>query len=74
MEKTEIKIDYLLHQFGILHKNKWRHEAPAGLQNLAVEFQLSARASHEFLNALVAIPEVVAIERDIPDSVTKIAE
>jgi putative Mg2+ transporter-C (MgtC) family protein len=72
--KTEIKIDYLLHQFGILHKNRWRHEASAGLQNLAVEFQLSARASHEFLNALVAIPEVVAIERDIPDSVTKIAE
>jgi putative Mg2+ transporter-C (MgtC) family protein len=70
--KTEIKIDYLLHQFGILHKNEWRHEA--GLKNMAVEFQLPARTSHEFLNALVAIPEVIAIEPNIPDSVTKIAE
>ena len=37
--------------------------ASDGLQHLAVEFQMSARTSHEFLNALVAMPEVVAIER-----------
>ena len=61
--KTEIKIDRLLDQFGILHKKEQGHRASDGLQHLAVEFQLSARNSHEFLNALVAMPEVVAIER-----------
>jgi hypothetical protein len=40
-----------------------RFEASGGLQHLAAEFQLSARNSHEFLNALVAMPEIAAIER-----------
>jgi putative Mg2+ transporter-C (MgtC) family protein len=61
--KTEIKIDCLLDQFGILHRKEQRDRAGDRLQQLAVEFQLSARNSHEFLNALVAMPEVVAIER-----------
>jgi putative Mg2+ transporter-C (MgtC) family protein len=61
--KTEIKIDCLLEQFGILHKKEQLDGASDGLQHLAVEFQMSTRTSHEFLNALVAMPEVVAIER-----------
>jgi hypothetical protein len=47
----------------MLHKKEQRHGASDGLQYLAVEFQLSVRNSHKFLNALVAMPEVVAIER-----------
>lgn len=62
--KTEIKIDCLMDQFGIFHKKEQQqHRASDGLQHWSVEFQLSARNSHEFLNALVAMPEVVAIER-----------
>ena len=61
--KTEIKIDCLLEQFGILHKMEQLDGASDGLQHLAVEFQMSACTSHEFLNALVAMPQVVAIER-----------
>jgi putative Mg2+ transporter-C (MgtC) family protein len=37
--------------------------AGTGRRGLDIEFQLSARSAHDFLSALVAIPEVVAIER-----------
>jgi len=61
--KTEIKIDFLLDQFGIPHAKEQRRAGSEGRQLLAIEFQLSTRDVHELLRALVAIPEVVAIER-----------
>jgi putative Mg2+ transporter-C (MgtC) family protein len=61
--KTEIKIDCLLEQFGILHAKEQPHDAAGGRSELVIEFQLSARSKHEFFAALVAMPEIVAIER-----------
>jgi putative Mg2+ transporter-C (MgtC) family protein len=65
--KTEIKIDCLLEQFGILHAKEQPHDASGGRRHWVIEFQLSARNKHEFLSALVATPEIVAIERNIKD-------
>jgi putative Mg2+ transporter-C (MgtC) family protein len=62
--KTEIKIDCLLEQFGILRAKEQPQEASGGRCQLVIEFQLSARGKHEFLSALVAMPEIVAIERE----------
>jgi len=61
--KTEIKIDCLLDKFGILHAKEQCRDVLGGRRGLDIEFQLSARSAHDFLSALVAIPEVVAIER-----------
>ena len=61
--KTEIKIDCLLEKFGILHAKESSRDVPGGRRGLDIQFQLSARTAHEFLSALVAMPEVVAIER-----------
>jgi putative Mg2+ transporter-C (MgtC) family protein len=61
--KTEIKIDCLLEQFGIFHAKQQSHDAAGGRGQLVIEFRLSARSKHEFLSALVAMPEIVEIER-----------
>jgi putative Mg2+ transporter-C (MgtC) family protein len=62
--KTEIKIDCLLEQFGALRaKEQPQAEVSGGRCQLVIEFQLSARNKHDFLSALVAMPEIVAMER-----------
>jgi hypothetical protein len=61
--KTEIKIDCLLEQFGIFHAKQQSHDAAGRRGQLVIEFRLSARSKHEFLSALVAMPEIVEIER-----------
>jgi len=61
--KTEIKIDCLLDKFGILQAKRQRRDTPAGRRGLDLEIKLSARSANEFLSALVAISEIVAIER-----------
>ena len=60
---TEIKIDCLLDKFGILQAKRQCRDTPAGRRGLDLEIKLSARSANEFLSALVAIPEIVAIER-----------
>jgi len=42
--KTEIKIDCLLEQFGILHAKEQSQGASGGRCQLVIKFQLSARA------------------------------
>jgi putative Mg2+ transporter-C (MgtC) family protein len=61
--KTEIKIDCLLEQFGILHTKQQPRDAADKRGQLVVELRLSARSKHEFFSALVAMPEIVALER-----------
>jgi putative Mg2+ transporter-C (MgtC) family protein len=68
--KTEIKIDCLLEKFGILQAKEQGRDAHGGRRGLDIEFQLSPRSAHEFLSALVAMPEVVAIERTGRDEVS----
>src|ERR1700732_1440403 len=65
--KTEIKIDCLLDQFGILHAKEKPNDASEGHQRLVIEFRLSTRQTHEFLSLLVAVPEIVGIERENKD-------
>jgi putative Mg2+ transporter-C (MgtC) family protein len=62
--KAEVKIDCLLERFGILHTKQQSHEASGGRCQLDLKFHLSARSKHDFLYALVAIPQIVSIERE----------
>jgi putative Mg2+ transporter-C (MgtC) family protein len=68
--KTEIKIDCLLDQFGILHAKEKPNDASEGYQRLVIEFRMSTRQTHEFLSLLVAVPEIVGIERENKDKGT----